>query len=501
MSTLDGLPGRTLSPWLDLEEPPARPAMAGSERVDVAVIGAGIVGLATAYAVAERGASVALIEARRLGHGVTGNTTAKLSSLHGLTYGTMRSQHGGEVAAAYAAANEAGIATVSRLVDAHSIDCDFRRKPNFTYAESAGDRDRIETEVEAASQAGLRVSFTEETDLPWGVAAAIRCEEQAEFHPHRFLLALAAELESRGVRIFEHSRATGVNGTTVATDGGRIEAEHVVLATHMPFLDRAGYFARVHPERSYALGLRLAGAAPQGMYISTEQPSHTIRSHPLGDGELVIVGGESHKTGQSDAAERYRSLERYARERFEVESVEYRWAAQDNMPADGLPMIGKLWPFSDRLWCATGMRKWGLAMGVSAGEILADSIDGRAHPWAEVFDPNRLNPRASAKDLVQENANVGARFVVDRLTKRASRDQIEPGEGAVVADGLRQLAVYRDESGGLHELSARCSHLGCIVNWNGGDKSWDCPCHGSRFGPQGDVIHGPAVRPLPPADD
>jgi Rieske Fe-S protein len=213
----------------------------------------------------------------------------------------------------------------------------------------------------------------------------------------------------------------------------------------------------------------------------------------------LLVGGESHKTGQGDAAEHYASLERWARERFNVDPV-MRWATQDQMPADGVPYIGPVDPVSKNVYVATGFRKWGLAMGVASAELLAAWVDRRDHPWRDLFDTRRLRLRASATTLLRENVNVALRFVGDRALKRADVDSIGPGEGAIVGVGLGQRAVYRDEQGEPHALSARCTHLGCIVNWNSGEGTWDCPCHGSRFGPLGEVIMGPAVRGLPPRE-
>jgi glycine/D-amino acid oxidase-like deaminating enzyme/nitrite reductase/ring-hydroxylating ferredoxin subunit len=456
--------------------------------VDVAVLGAGIVGLTTALLLERDGARVAVLEARRVGRGASGYNTAKLSSLHGLTYRRLARTHGSHAARTYGAANEAGIARVFELAGELGIDCDLRRKPNYTYTESVADLDAVREEALQAGELGLPASFVEELDLPFAVAGAVRFEEQAEFHPVRYLEGVAAALEGP---VYEGTIATGVHGGRVSTAAGAtVTAEHVVVATHLPFLDRGLYFARCHPERSYVVAGR-TDHAPAGMYLSTEQPAHSIRAH----GDWLLIGGESHKTGQADASERYARLEAWARERFGIEP-ELRWATQDQMPVDGVPYVGRHDPLSQDVWVATGFRKWGLAMGTAAAELLAALIGGRDHSWAELFDPQRLRPRASAASFMKENANVALRFFGDRLVKRGSVDEIGPGEGRIVGEGLGQRAAYRDDDGTLHELSARCTHLGCIVNWNSAERTWDCPCHGSRFAATGEVIEGPAVRPL-----
>ena len=470
--------------------------------VDVAVLGGGIVGISTALLLKRAGMTVAVVEADRVGAGVTGHTTAKLSSLHGLTYDRLASSFGDDGARAYGEANQAGIEQIAQWVESEAIDCDFRRKPNYTYVTSRERLEDVEREVAAAQRAGLPASYTEETDLPYPVAGAIRFEAQAEFHPRRFLLALAELIPGDGSHVFERTRAHAVSEgrpSRVQTTGAPLTAGHVVVATHFPFLDRGLYFARIHPERSYALGVRVRGATPQGMYISADQPTRSVRSHPFPDGEVLIVGGEGHKTGQGgDTAERYRALERFAREHWDVESIDYQWASQDNESVDHVPYIGKFAPHSSRLYTATGFRKWGLAQGVAAAMILEDLILGRDNPWASLYDPGRLKPLASAKDLVKENVNVAGRFVGDRVTKRGGRDAagLAPGEGAIAnLDGDR-VAAFRDEDGALHAVSPTCTHLGCQLTWNSGDRSWDCPCHGSRFSPDGEILHGPAVSPL-----
>jgi glycine/D-amino acid oxidase-like deaminating enzyme/nitrite reductase/ring-hydroxylating ferredoxin subunit len=486
--------------WLETADQSSRPRLEADVHADVCVIGAGITGLSAALELTRTGASVVVLEGRFVGAGATGYTTAKLSSLHGLTYAQLEQRLGPDAARTYGAVNQRGIERAFELVSELDIDCDLRRKPNLTYAESADDRPQIEDEVGAARRAGLPAALVEETDLPFAVAAAVRFADQAEFHPVKYLHGLARRLEAAGVSLYEGTFAEAVDAGSpcrVRTGTGRtVTASSVIVATHLPFLDRGLYFARCHPERSYVVAApyeRAAGTA--GMYLSTESPAHSIRTHVLGERTWLLVGGESHKTGQGDARERYERLERWARERFGIEPV-MRWATQDQMPADGVPYVGPVDPFSRNVYVATGFRKWGLAMGIASAELLAAWVEGRDHPWRSLYDTRRVRLRASAPSLLKENVNVATRFVGDRVLKRAGPDSIEPGEGRVVGSGLGQRAVYRDQQGELHALSARCTHLGCIVNWNSGEGTWDCPCHGSRFSREGEVIMGPAVHPL-----
>lgn len=492
------LTGEYVSYWEKSAARSSYPSLGGDLECDVAVVGAGIVGVSAAHQLSRDGARVALLEARRIGAGATGYTTAKVSSLHGLTYAKLENSIGAEVSRIYGEANQAGLATIAKLVSDLGIDCDFRRKRNFTYTEKS--RSSIEDEQHAADRAGLPASLAIVDELPFPVVAAVSVADQAEFHPLKYLHALATAAAAEGSEIHEGTRVVGVDQgdpCKLRTDRGvTIRSGHVVVATHLPILDRGLFFARTHPERSYVLLARLRGPVPHGMYLSDESPSHSLRAVPTDDGELLMIGGESHKAGQSDPAERYTALERWARERFDVASIEHRWATQDNMPADTLPFVGRLWPFSERVLTATGLRKWGIAMGTSAAGILGDLIAGRQNRWADTFTPMRVHPRAGGTSFAKENANVARRFFLDRIKPRDSAEGLSPGEGRVIGSGLGQRAVYRDDSGTLHTLSARCTHLGCIVRFNRPERTWDCPCHGSRFDATGDVIEGPATSPL-----
>ena len=275
-----------------------------------------------------------------------------------------------------------------------------------------------------------------------------------------------------------------------------MSADHVVVATHLPFLDRGLFFARASVERSYAITVRLQGPLPSGMHLQAEPPGRTLRAIPWNGEELLMVGGESHPLGSGDPSRSFQALERYARGRFEVEGVEHRWDAHDFMPDDGLPYIGRLLPGSDRVLVVTGLRKWGLALSAGAGRVLADRIGGRENAAASPFDPWRLPSPRSVPKLIEHNAKSGLHFFADRLPSRRSGSELKPGEGAVIGSGLVKQAVHRDPEGALHAVSARCTHLGCIVEWNAPEATWDCPCHGSRFGVTGEVLEGPATAPL-----
>jgi glycine/D-amino acid oxidase-like deaminating enzyme/nitrite reductase/ring-hydroxylating ferredoxin subunit len=469
---------------------------------DVAVIGGGIVGVTAALALQEAGAEVVLLEANRVGRGVTGHTTAKVSSQHAMIYARLRARFGAAAARIHGQANEAALAWIAERVQRDAIGCDFRRRPAYAYVTAPSSRSRARDEAAAAAEAGLPATFVETVPLPYAVAAAVRFDDQAEFHVQRYLLALVDGLVARGGRIFEHSHAVDVDSDedcVVKTPGGRVIAGQVVVATHYPFLDRSLAFARVHPQRSYAIACRIAGDAPDGMFISADAPTRSVRAVPVGTEELLLVGGEGHRTGTGgDTERRYARLEAFAREHWDVRSVDYRWSAQDNTTVDGLPYVGGLTPRADRVFMATGFAKWGMTGGTAAALLLRDLLLGRDNVAARLYDPNRMNLRASAKRLVKENAEAGLRFVGDRITKPGRRpiEDLRPGEGDIVRLHGEAVAGHRDDDGALHAVSATCTHLGCRVNWNTAERSWDCPCHGSRFDPDGDVLQGPAVHRL-----
>ncbi len=381
--------------------------------VQAVVVGAGITGLTAARLLCEQGLTVAVIESRRVCSGVTGLTTAKVTALQSTIYTELSERWGDETSAAYAAANLEGLELIRRRAQDEHIDCDLRIAPALTYAETADGVAKIEAEVEAAQRAGLGVSFTTESDLPFEIAGAARLENQAQFHPRNYCLGLVRGILADGGAIFEHTRAMDLDATAgkVVTDGGTVSAEVIVVASHIPFVDTGGYFARMTPSRSYAVAFRSPGEPPSGMYISVDQPIRSIRS--AGDG-YTIVGGEAHPSGQEvDTEERYRALASWSHDRFGTSDVDYRWSAQDYRSVDGLPFVGPLGS-SGRVFTATGFAKWGMANGTVAAAIMVDLAMGRDNPLASVFDSKRAALKQAAPGLVK----AGAGFAKSLLTGR-----------------------------------------------------------------------------------
>lgn len=500
----NNLPGKPVSLWIATTSDTNFPHMTGGISVDVAVLGGGIAGIATAFLLKQSGMKVAVIEADRIAKRVTGNTTAKITSLHSLIYEYLISQFGEVNARAYAQAQQVAIEKIATLVTEHSIDCDFRRTDAFTYTELEVELDKVKAEVEAATRLGLPASFVESTPLPFPIKGAVKFTNQAQFHPRKYLLALAEKIPGNGSYVFEETRAFDIKDEDpcrVETSRGTITARSVVLATHFPYFDPNIYFAAMHPGRSYVLGCRLHGPVPEGMYISAgDKDVHSFRSNPTEDGGMIwMVGGEKHKTGQGGATEeRYRRLEQYARQRFDISSIEYRWSTQDNNTVDRVPYIGKLSSGSKNLYVATGFGGWGMTNSHVAALLLTDIITGRENPWSELFDPSRFKPVTSAKNFIKENLNVAKEFMADRISTPELEDTVTlpPGAGEVVKFQGDRIAVYRDDDGQVFACSAVCTHMGCIVHWNGAEKSWDCPCHGSRFNYDGKVTQGPANKDL-----
>ncbi len=489
-------PNRTY--WNETASVPSFPALAGDIEVDVAIIGGGIVGVTTARLLKDMGQRVAVIEARRVGQQVTGKSTAKMTSQHGIIYQTLEQKFGEDRARLYGQAQERGVRRISELAAQWGIQADVEPMPAYTYTNDQSYVSQIEREVEVAQRLGLPATLERgNIGLPYDVLAAIRLNSQAQFHPVRYVAGLAATIPGEGSHVFEASRAIEWEPTRVVTDRGTVTARHVVMATHLPLGQVGMYYSMAYPKAEPVVAAPIR-RVPPGMYKNAEKPGHSIRTHRHENGQVyAIAAGTSFKPGHPDEEQEYiQELERWLTANFDAGPIEYRWINEDYTPMDSAPFIGWSWK-SDGYLVATGFDAWGISNGTVAAMIIADLATGRENPWLDIFDATRVKPVAGAKEFVVENAEVAAHLVSGYLSRKPkSYDELEPGHAAIMKVDGENVAAFKDEAGVVHAVSAVCTHMGCLVGWNATDRTWDCPCHGSRFELSGEVIHGPATQQL-----
>jgi glycine/D-amino acid oxidase-like deaminating enzyme/nitrite reductase/ring-hydroxylating ferredoxin subunit len=502
MSPLQATP----SIWMESPQPPARPALSGDIETTVCVVGAGLTGLTTAYLLASAGIPVVVLEADRVAVGATGHTTGKVTSQHGLIYADLTKRLGHESAAVYATAQADAVAWVAATVQREGLQCDFQRSPAFVYADSEREVEALEREDLAARELGLPSSLVHgDIGLPFPTTAALRFDDQAMFHARKYCHGLADAVERLGATVFESSRVTDVgfgSPVTVSTGAGSVRADWVVIATLTPIVDRGGQFARTAPSRSYLVAAELADPPP-AMYLSAGSPVRTVRPHRDATGTYVIAGGGGHPTGRGAPADQMRDAATFLEERFGV-VARWRWSAQDFMTGSRVPHVGPALPGWPRVLIATGFGKWGMTGGTAAASTLAQLVLEQPAPGSDVFSPRRSELPASLATVAGQGAQT-ARSLLTTATHllpatAPDASTLAPGEGAVASMDGRTVAAYRDLDGVLKLVHPRCTHLGCTVSFNSVEVSWDCPCHGSRFGVDGSVLEGPATTPLAGVD-
>ena len=488
--------------WHQTAEMPRYAALDGNLTTDVAIIGGGITGLTAARWLKEAGLRVAVLEAAEIGAGTTGLTTGHLDATTDEPLARMIANFGQERARQVIAGSKEAIGQIERWCQEWS-DCEFERLPSFQFTESPEGLNGLRDQFTAARRLGLRATMVQHVPLPFPTSGAVRVENQGRLHSLRYLAHLASEIHGHGSAIFENTSAQPPQDGApckIETSGGEIRARNVLVATHSPFLGISSLDFRVYPYQSYVIGLRVEDHLPDFLFWDDADPYHYLRLASPRDPDLVLVGGADHKTGEADDERScYHELEQYAQQRLNVRSVEWKWSAQHYTSADGLPLVG-LAPRCDHLYVASGFAGTGLTLGTMAGKLVADLILRRDNPLAEILNPSRLTPMASAKELVVENLDVMRRFVADRFGGEAdSAEQVPPGKGAIVAAEGKQVAVYCDPSGRRFTFSPVCTHAGCIVHWNEAGRTWDCPCHGGRYTAEGQRFAGPPPHDLRPA--
>jgi glycine/D-amino acid oxidase-like deaminating enzyme/nitrite reductase/ring-hydroxylating ferredoxin subunit len=502
--------GTTISVWMATASLPRPPRLTRDLAVDVCVVGAGIAGLTTAYLLAREGRSVAVLEDGPLAGGETSRTTAHLA-VPDEYFREPERVHGAEGARLFHESHRAAIDRIESVVRDEGIECDFERLPGYLFAPPGESPDTLEQELAAARRIGYtQVEKVAQAPIPgYDTGPALRFTGLGQFHPLQYLAGLVRALPREGALVFADTRAETVEGgrgaRVVTREGHTVACSAIVVATNSPVNDRVVIHTKQHAYRTYVVGLRVPeGAAERALFWDYADPYHYVRLQavPGAAPQVLIVGGEDHHTGQADDAEaRFDRLEAWARERWPAaREREFQWSGQVMEPVDGLAFIGRNPLDADNVFIATGDSGNGMTHGTIAGMLLTDLIQGRANPWADLYDPSRKSLRA-AKDWITEAAHSSAPYV-DWVTpgEVSSVEEIRAGEGAILRRGLTKVAAHREPSGRVVELSAVCRHLGCIVEWNSTEKTWDCPCHGSRYTAQGRVVNGPAKADLPPAE-
>nr|WP_312886483.1 FAD-dependent oxidoreductase [Paenibacillus foliorum] len=489
--------------WIASTNIPSFPKLTQDIKVDVAVVGAGISGITTAYLLSKQGFTVALIDASKILTGTTGHTTAKITAQHDLIYDEFIAHFGKEQTKRYYEANLDALQFIKQTIQEHQISCDFAEEDAYVYTNSDEHVDKISAELEAYEALGIPGAYVEQTPLPFQTKAAIVMPNQARFNPVSYLTQLVNHIIKQGGQIYEHTEAVSVEkgspAVVVTSEGARITCGHVVSCSHFPFIDGWNfYFARMYSERSYVLGVKTDKGYPEGMYISAEDPKRSLRSATVNGEKLLLIGGENHKTGQGICTiKHYEALRVFGEVHFGLKEIAYRWSAQDLTTLDKLPYIGQTAADTPNILVATGYKKWGMTTGTAAALLIEKLVMAKESPYQQLFSPERFHADPSIKTFIVQNADVAKHFITGKFEMiHKLPEELENDEGSVVKVNGSRAGAYRDPQGQLHIVDTTCTHMGCEVDWNHGERTWDCPCHGSRFSYKGEVLEGPAKRPL-----
>ncbi|MDQ0218619.1 FAD-dependent oxidoreductase [Peribacillus cavernae] len=493
--------------WRDFVTFPPFSKLDHDIETDVAIVGGGITGITAAYLLSKEGINVVLIDAGEILNGTTGHTTAKITAQHGLIYDQLIKDIGEEKAKLYFEANNEAKDFVIQTVSELQIDCDLTYEDAYVYAETKEYVSKIQDELKAYQKLGIPGEYAETIPFPIPCKAAVIMKEQAQFHPLKYLTALLPHITKAGVKLFEHTTAMkiedGDSPKILTRDGHTISCNYVISASHFPFNDEMGlYFARMHADRSYVLGIKAEKEYPGGMYISADSPTRSLRYTDMDGEKLILVGGESHKTGQGISMfEHYEALKAFSDQVFDVKEIPYRWSAQDIITMDKVPYIGPMTENHPSIFVATGYAKWGMTNGTAAALLLKDLILKKENRFLDLYTPSRFHAKPGVKNVMKDNADVAKHLIQGKFAMvYQTPDDLGNDEAAIVKINGDKAGCYRDKDGQLHIIDSTCTHMGCEVEWNSGERTWDCPCHASRYTIDGEIIEGPAVEPLKKVD-
>ncbi|WLV25923.1 FAD-dependent oxidoreductase [Aciduricibacillus chroicocephali] len=501
--TKSNLPEESKSAWLK-NAGTNYPPLNESIEATVAIVGGGITGVTAAYLLAKSGVNTVLVEADRICGGTTGHTTAKISAQHGLIYDTLINNTSENEAKLYYQANVEAMSLIERLVKEHNIDCNYEKHDAYVYTNEKKQLEQLEKEADAYKKLGINGEMVNEIPLEIPMISALKMSDQAQFHPVKYIHALAEQAQNSGARIYEASPAEDIKPDdrpcVILRNKKEIKCDFIIIASHFPFWDKQGlYFARMEPQRSYVNAVTNPNKYPGGMYISAEQPTRSIRYMKDDEhGELWLIGGDGHKTGQGDPElQHFETLQEYAEDTFNAGETIYRWSAQDPVTVDKIPYIGRITEGKQQIMVATGYAKWGMTQGTIAAQLMTNLILKKESPYKDLYNPGRSIKGNTIKNTMSYNLDVAKHLIKGKLDFHNQHvNELESDEAAITQMNGQRVGAYKDDNGELYLVDTTCTHLGCEVNWNSGEKSWDCPCHGSRFSYTGEVLEGPAVQPL-----
>jgi len=491
--------------WVESTPKTDYPSLSKNINTDVLIIGGGITGIVTAYMLSESGLNVTIVEADKMAMGVTANTTAKITSQHGLLYNYLLNSFGFDTAKGYLDSNEEAIKNIKDIIKKENINCDFISQSAYVYTCQESNVQEIVDEVSAVTSLGFKAEYVTECPLPFPIEAGIKFPNQAQFHPRKYLLSLLAVLENRNVNLFENSKVTNIkhknNKYEVSVGENKISATHLVMSTHYPIKNFPGmYFIKMYQDTSYAIGVELDEDIFDGIYISCDTPTTSFRNTPLDDEKkLLIVGGGSHKTGDTNAdiESSYINLENYIKSIYPKAKIKYRWMTEDCISLDKIPYIGEFSNFLPNMYVATGYKKWGMTTSHVAAKIISDKILNKKNPYEKIYTATRLKPIKNSKEFGNMLKQSTYSLAINKLSSPIiSYTELKNDSGGVVDYKGQKLGIYKDKNGKMHAVLPFCKHLGCELSWNNLEKTWDCPCHGSRYDYTGKIITEPTTETL-----
>ena len=495
--------------WLNEKTKEKFPKLEKDLETQVCIIGAGIFGISTAYYLTQKGYNVTILERDKIANRVTGHTTAKITSQHGLIYHYLLNQYGKEFARKYYLANQKSIQEIEKIITQNQIECDFERQNSCVYTTNQSEIEKIEEELQALKELDIEASKTEKTPLPFEIVSGIEFKNQAQFNPIKYIDGLVKRITDTKGKIFENTICYDVkrdgDSYICYTENNMVKAKYVVLASHYPFINFPGvYFAKMYQSSSYVIGIDTKSELFDGMYINIQSPIYSFRTAKDADKKILLLGGGDHKIGENTSyQDSYGLLEEKAKQWYPNCEIKYRWSTRDCITLDKIPYIGEFSNTLPNMYVGTGFNKWGMTSSNVAARIITNKIDGKENEYSEVFEATRLNPIVNKDEVKNMVSQTVKSLVVERIEEpekvindEINTDDIKQETGQIIKWNGEKVGVYKDIEGKIFAVKPICTHLGCILNWNGADKTWDCPCHGSRFDYTGKNLYNPALKDL-----